>query len=159
MTTEQHKKIVDEAYRVSKSNVEGKYYRDIRYGFILGAEFTLNNLSEPSENIGQLEKISIERCKYELFVEKYFGLNSNNTTEDTVITTDFGQLCNLLAMFKNENIGQLAEIANQYALSVMPTCSLQELSIISDAVIYGYGLRIKNIGQPKNDLTLVTSND
>jgi len=42
----------------------------------------------------------MERCKYELFVEKYFGLNPENTTENTVINTDFGALCNLLAMFE-----------------------------------------------------------
>jgi hypothetical protein len=35
---------------------------------------------------------------------------------------------------------------------MLPTHSLQELSIISDAVIYGYGLRSENIGQPSEYL-------
>lgn len=44
----------------------------------------------------------MERCEYELFIEKYFGLNADETTEKTEIKTDFGQLVNALAMFSEE---------------------------------------------------------
>jgi hypothetical protein len=44
----------------------------------------------------------MERCKYELLVEEYFGIKADgsNINENTVITTDYGQLVNLLAMFE-----------------------------------------------------------
>lgn len=45
-----------------------------------------------------------DRCNKELFVEKYFGLISEITNEETKIITDFGQLVNLLAMF--EGVGR-----------------------------------------------------
>jgi hypothetical protein len=46
--------------------------------------------------------ITMERCECELFIEKYFGLNTLNTTEKTEIKTDFGQLVNALVMFSEE---------------------------------------------------------
>lgn len=55
----------------------------------------ISELRKPSES-------ETKRCEYELYVEKYFGLNPNNTAEGTVINTDFGALCNLLAMFESE---------------------------------------------------------
>lgn len=42
-----------------------------------------------------------ERCECELFIEKYFGIH-NGANERTPITTDYGDLVNLLAMFRDE---------------------------------------------------------
>jgi hypothetical protein len=42
------------------------------------------------------------RCELELFVDKYFGINAVDETHP--ITTDYGQLVNLLAMFKEEQL-------------------------------------------------------
>ena len=42
----------------------------------------------------------MERCQLEIFIEKYFDLDEKTTTEKTLITTDFGQLVNMLSMFK-----------------------------------------------------------
>lgn len=44
-----------------------------------------------------------QRCQYELAVEKYFGLNPDETNENTPIETDYGQLVNLLAMFDQQD--------------------------------------------------------
>lgn len=45
----------------------------------------------------------MKKCKYESFVEDYFGFNQDEViTEKKIIITDFGQLVNLLAMFDNE---------------------------------------------------------
>lgn len=44
----------------------------------------------------------IERCEFELYVEKYFGLDPASTNENTVIPADFGVLCDLLCGFKQE---------------------------------------------------------
>lgn len=41
----------------------------------------------------------MERCKYELFVEEYFGLKAEDTADYTQINTNYGQLVNLLAAF------------------------------------------------------------
>ena len=41
-----------------------------------------------------------DRCKYELFVEEYFGLVPVITNEESKVITDFGQLVNLLATFE-----------------------------------------------------------
>lgn len=43
----------------------------------------------------------MKRCECELFVEKYFGLLPN-TDQASVIVTDYGQLVNLLTMFRDE---------------------------------------------------------
>ena len=50
---------------------------------------------------------TMNRCKYELHIEKYFELNPKETTEKTTINVDFGILCDLLCSFdharKNDN--------------------------------------------------------
>lgn len=47
-----------------------------------------------------------ERCRYELAVEKYFGLDPDKVTENTKIDADYGQLVNfaviLSAQFEPE---------------------------------------------------------
>lgn len=49
-----------------------------------------------------------ERCECELFVEKYFGIGPVN--ERTPIEADYGQLVNLLTMFRDEMRGELKSI-------------------------------------------------
>lgn len=49
----------------------------------------------------------MERCKYELFVEKYFGLNPLITNQETKMVVDFGQLVDLLASFDNSDNSKL----------------------------------------------------
>jgi len=39
---------------------------------------------------------------FELFVEKYFGLDAEETTENTKIDCDFGQAVNLIAMYEEQ---------------------------------------------------------
>jgi hypothetical protein len=89
---------------------------------------------KPSENVGQLACGNYEQDDTTAMNCKHCGRSK------------WLHSANVLYPPSNTS-GQLAEIANQYALSVMPTHSLQELSIISDAVIYGHGLRSVNIGQ------------
>lgn len=50
----------------------------------------------------QIERLteSKPRCEFELFVEEYFGF-SPLIEPDAKIETDYGQLVNLLAMFKD----------------------------------------------------------
>ena len=50
--------------------------------------------SAPSALIGAVRPVE------ELFVEEYFGLN-NNVVESSPIHTDYGQLVNLLTIFKD----------------------------------------------------------
>jgi hypothetical protein len=97
-----------------------------------------NVLSELSENSGQLECGNYEQDDTTAMNCKHCGRSK------------WLHSTNILYPLSNTS-GQLTEKANQYALSVMPTYSLEELSIISDAVIYGYGLRVENIGQPSED--------
>ena len=43
-----------------------------------------------------------KRCKYELFLEKYYNFKKKDLDENDFIKTDFDDLCNLLAMFDQE---------------------------------------------------------
>jgi len=51
-------------------------------------------------NTAAAEK-SISRCRYEAWVEEYFGLKGT-PAESEKIDCDYGQLVNLLATFDNE---------------------------------------------------------
>lgn len=46
----------------------------------------------------------VNRCECELFVEKYFGLPPKFAEKDLVPGADYGQLVNLLSMFRDEQL-------------------------------------------------------
>ena len=64
------------------------------------AERGLFPVQPPPSALGERGKK--ERCQYELFVEKYYGLSANCPNE-MVIKTNYADLVNLLAMFDQEN--------------------------------------------------------
>jgi hypothetical protein len=59
-------------------------------------------IKEPPVVEHKQEEVDKPRCECELFLEKYYGFSSQSLTERSKINTDYGDLVNLLAMFREE---------------------------------------------------------
>lgn len=91
-----------------------------------------------------------ERCKYELFVEKYIGLPyTDKLVEDSKITLTYGQLVNMLCMFNEEQVGKpdsdtsgglhLADVIGvRFAEQQLKSCNLQSVSVAKQTFLCGY---------------------
>jgi hypothetical protein len=79
-----------------------------------------------TRQINNFKKMTEEkqRCQFEIFVEKYFGLAAETTTEDTnVFVSNFGELVNLLAMYSVRDYvpGTIPETLDHCFAAMLPT--------------------------------------
>lgn len=75
-------------------------------------------------------EVKKQRCEYELFVERYFDLPPD-ISEKEPITTDNGQLVNMLAMFDEERNDDF---------TVHNLALIQAMNIVGDHSIPGHSV-------------------